>query len=68
LEDYLKDARARGLVKIEDCAQAAGEFLTLCRGHQHFIYVLNLEDGPSPERIKVQADHAVRMFLNSYGV
>jgi AcrR family transcriptional regulator len=68
LEDYLKDARARGVVKIEDCTLAAGEFLTLCRGHQHFVYVLNLEAGPSPERIKTQAAHAVTLFLNSYGV
>ena len=67
LEAYLEDARARGLVTIDDCQLAAGEFLTLCRGHQHFIYVLNLEPCPSVGRIKAQAEHAVSLFLNSYG-
>jgi len=52
LETYLEVARARGLVNIADCNLAAGEFLTLCRGHQHFIYVLNLEGSPSPDQIK----------------
>lgn len=67
LETYLEEVRARGLVKIDDCNLAAGEFLTLCRGHQHFIYVLNLESGPSPGQIKAQALHAVSLFLKSYG-
>ena len=67
LETFLEDARARGLVKIDDCARAAGELLTLCRGHQHFLYVLNLEGCPSPSRIKDQARHAVALFLQNYG-
>src|ERR1700679_2090053 len=41
LETFLEGARARGVIKAEDCEMTAGEFLTLCRGHQHFIYVLN---------------------------
>ncbi len=67
LETFLDAARTRGLVKIEDCNLAAGEFLTLCRGHQHFIYVLNLEGCPSPGQIKAQAQHAVSLFLKAYG-
>jgi len=68
LEAFLEGARARGLVKIENCDLAAGEFLTLCRGHQHFIYVLNLESGPSSSQIKAQAKHAVSLFLKAYEV
>jgi AcrR family transcriptional regulator len=67
LETFLEKARARGVIKAEDCELAAGEFLTLCRGHQHFVYVLNLEAGPSAEQIKAQAAHAVSLFLKSYG-
>jgi len=67
LEIYLEGARARKLVKMDDCHLAAGEFLSLCRGHQHFIYVLNLEDRPSPERIKLHAQQAVSLFLRAYG-
>ena len=68
LEAYLEEARARGQVKIDDCNQAAGEFLGICRGHQHFVYVLNLEDRPSADQIKVYAQKAVSLFLKAYGV
>jgi AcrR family transcriptional regulator len=63
---YLKDARARGVIELEDCALGAGEFLNLCRGHQHFVYALNLESAPSADQIKDQARHAVALFLKSY--
>ena len=66
LADYLEEARARGLIAIEDCTLGAGEFLTLCRGHQHFIYALNLEPAPSPEQIREQTRHAVALFMKSY--
>lgn len=66
LEAYLKGAVARGLIKIDDCHAAAGEFLNLCRGHHHFMYVLNLERVPSPKQIKAQARHAASMFLKTY--
>jgi AcrR family transcriptional regulator len=67
LEAYLEDVAAQGLVKIEDCHLAAGEFLNMCRGHHHFEFVLNLVDAPTPEEIKLQARHAVSVFLKTYG-
>lgn len=67
LEVYLKEARARGMVDIADCAQAAEEFLTLCRGHKHFAYVLNLETRPNPAQIRTHIQHALTLFLKSYG-
>jgi AcrR family transcriptional regulator len=66
LESYLREAVGRDLVKIEDCHQAAGEFLNLCRGHHHFLFVLNLADAPKPEEIRSQAQHAAAMFLKTY--
>ena len=54
------------MLNVDDCSLAAGEFLTLCRGHQHFVYVLNLEPGPSPDQVQVQADRAVSLFLKCY--
>ncbi|HEX4179856.1 MAG TPA: TetR/AcrR family transcriptional regulator [Caulobacteraceae bacterium] len=67
LEAYLEDARAKGTIKLDDCAMGAGEFLTLCRGHQHFMYTLNLEFAPNPDQMRTQARHAVALFLRSYG-
>ena len=66
IEAYLEQACARGEVKIDDCSLAAGEFFSLCRGHQHFIYVLNLEPRPSPEQIRAEAERAVGVFLRAY--
>jgi AcrR family transcriptional regulator len=67
LEAYLTEARARGMVEIPDCALAAEEFLSLCRGHKHFTYVLNLEPQPSPDEIRTYVQHAVTLFLKTYG-
>jgi AcrR family transcriptional regulator len=67
LEAYLERCKVKNLVQIDDCALAAGEFLTLCRGHNHFIYALNLGDAPSADQITEQVRHAVRLFLKSYG-
>jgi AcrR family transcriptional regulator len=66
LEAYLKEAVERGLVKIEDCHEAAGEFLNLCRGHHHFLFVLDLVEPANPEQISAQARHAAAMFLKTY--
>jgi AcrR family transcriptional regulator len=67
LETYLKEARARGMVDIADCAQAAREFLSLCQGHKHFTIMLNLEPQPGREEIATYVRHAVTLFLKSYG-
>lgn len=66
LEAYLEQSRAIGVVRIDDCALAAGDFLSLCRGHQHFIYVLNLEPAPEPAQLKAQVERAVSLFLKGY--
>jgi AcrR family transcriptional regulator len=66
LEAYLSESVAQGLVKIDDCRDAAGEFLNLCRGHHHFEFVLNLVEALNPDQIKAQARHAAAMFLKTY--
>jgi AcrR family transcriptional regulator len=68
LEAYLTQAEARGLVRIDDRALAAGEFLTLCRGHQHFAHVLNIEPSLGGEQFKAQAERAAALFMKCYGV
>jgi AcrR family transcriptional regulator len=67
LETYLTEAEARGLVRIDDRALAAGEFLSLCRGHQHFAYVLNVEPSLGEGQFRAQAERAASMFMRCYG-
>jgi AcrR family transcriptional regulator len=63
LTDYLERARSRGEFNAADCADAAHAFLSLCRGHTHFLRMLNLEPSPSPDKVKAEIDKAVDLFL-----
>jgi len=67
LASYLETLVANGSLRIEDCHAAAGEFLNLCRGHHHFMFVLNLVEPLDPEQIRAQARQATAMFIKSYG-
>ena len=67
LTDMLEEARARGEIEAEDCGVAAQQFMSLCRGHLHFRYSLNLIERPSEAMIKATIDEAVRTFMARYG-
>jgi AcrR family transcriptional regulator len=67
LTRYLERARARGEFGSFDCATAARAFLSICRGHTHFVRLLNLEPPPSATTVKAEIEKAIGVFLAAYG-
>ncbi|HMK84839.1 MAG TPA: TetR/AcrR family transcriptional regulator [Steroidobacteraceae bacterium] len=67
LEAYLSAANARGQLQVPDCALAAEQFLSLCKGAQHLKFILNLIPGLSAEEIRSQIARAVEAFMRLYG-
>jgi AcrR family transcriptional regulator len=67
LESYLQGAKERGLVEPPDCALAADQFLSLCKGPAHLQFLLNLIPAPSPEQMRVHVERAVGVFMTLYG-
>lgn len=67
LTHYLERARARGEISAADCTDAARVFLAICRGHTHFMRLLNLEPPPTPKTVKAEIEKAVGLFLGAYG-
>jgi AcrR family transcriptional regulator len=66
LESYLQAAKARGLVEPSDCALAADQFLSLCKGPAHLQFLLNLIPPPSPQEIRLHVERAVGAFMTLY--
>ena len=66
LEDYLQAANARGSVHIPDCALAAEQFLSLCKGRSHLQFLLNLIPPLKPAEIRLQIAQAVNAFMTLY--
>jgi len=62
---YLEEARERGEIAVDDCAEAAWLFLAICKAH-HLEVVLNLRSKPSPEEITNLVRHAVDLFMARY--
>jgi AcrR family transcriptional regulator len=67
LQDYLQAAQARGSLQVADCALAAEQFLSLCKGRTHLQFLLNLIPPLKPEQIRVQIAQAVSAFMTLYG-
>ena len=67
LESYLVAAKARGLIQAVDCALAAEQFLSLCKGRMHLQFLLNLIPALTPAQIRVQIGQAVDAFMKLYG-
>jgi AcrR family transcriptional regulator len=67
LENYLQAAKARGLIEPADCALAAEQFLSLCKGRTHLQFLLNLIPALTPAQIRVQIAQAVSAFMRLYG-
>jgi AcrR family transcriptional regulator len=66
LQDYLESAKARGAVDIPDCALAAEQFLSLCKGRTHLQFLLNLIPPLTPAQIHLQIAQAVSAFMRLY--
>ncbi len=68
LRDYLRDAAARGELRIEDFDLAADQFAELCRADLVPRLVFNIDtEFSQEERARVIAG-AVEMFMARYGV
>ena len=67
LESYLQAAKARGLIESSDCALAADQFLSLCKGPAHLQFLLNLIPAPTPQEIRLHVERAVGAFMTLYG-
>jgi AcrR family transcriptional regulator len=67
LENYLQAAKARGLIAPADCALAAEQFLSLCKGRTHLQFLLNLIPALTPAQIRLQIGQAVDAFMTLYG-
>ena len=66
LEAYLLTAKAYGSLDPPDCAIAADQFLSLCKGSCHLQFLLNLIPPLTPEQIQAQIAEAVRAFMTLY--
>jgi AcrR family transcriptional regulator len=67
LQTYLEGAKAHGTVDCVNCAVAAEQFLTLCKGFTHLQFLLNLIPPLTAEEIRAQIARAVDAFMVLYG-
>lgn len=67
LEIYLESAKASGLLNPSDCALAADQFLSLCKGLVHLKFLLNLIPPLTRDEIRLQVAQAVDAFMALYG-
>lgn len=67
LEAYLQSAKQQGLIEPSDCALAADQFLSLCKGSAHLQFMLNLIPAPTPHQIKLEVEGAVGAFMTLHG-
>lgn len=68
LTEVLEDARARGEIRTDDCARAAGLFVGMVRDNLHLQVVLGLRPAPSEEETRRAVDSAVEVFLEGIRV
>jgi AcrR family transcriptional regulator len=67
LEAYIEAAQARGSLEVLDCALAAEQFMSLCKGRSHLQFLLNLIPALTPAQIRLQISQAVAAFMALYG-
>jgi AcrR family transcriptional regulator len=68
LEVYLEGARESGFLNPPDCALAADQFLSLCKGSVHLQFCLNLIPPLTAQEIRLQVAQAVDAFMALYGL
>ena len=57
---------AAGELVIDDCQLAASQFMLMCQASLFLPFIFQAAPAPSPERIKIVIESAVRMFLAAY--
>jgi AcrR family transcriptional regulator len=67
LRAYLEAQVAAGVLMIDDCEVAAGQFLDACGATVMRQLLFNARPAPSDERIDHVVGTAVRVFLKAYG-
>jgi AcrR family transcriptional regulator len=67
LENYLLGAKAKGFLRPPDCAVAADQFLSLCKGPAHLQFMLNMIPPLSIEQIRDHVTQTVALFMALYG-
>lgn len=68
IKDYLRDAAARGEVRIDDYDLAADQFAELCKADLFPRWVFNIDPHFTPAEIDRVIDGAVETFMARYGV
>lgn len=63
LAEVLEQARAKGEIRTDDCARAAGLFVGMVRDNLHLQVVLGLRPPPSKDETQQAVAAAVQMFL-----
>jgi AcrR family transcriptional regulator len=66
LTHLLTEFKRNGSLNIADCAQAAKQFLCLCKGSTYLQVLLNLIPPQSPQTIRSQVTEAVDAFVALY--
>jgi len=67
LQEYLEAAHARGALSVPNCALAAEQLMSLCKGSTHLQFLLNLIPPVTEEQIRMQIAQAVSAFMTLYG-
>jgi AcrR family transcriptional regulator len=66
LESYLEAAKEHGRLNVPDCALAADQFSSLCKGSAHVKFLLNLIPPLTGEEIRSHIAQAVETFMGIY--
>ncbi|SDW14371.1 TetR/AcrR family transcriptional regulator [Roseicitreum antarcticum] len=66
--DFLRDACARGTLRIDDHALAADQFMQLCQAHIFDRVACGVQTAFSEAEVNRVIDGAVEMFMARYGV
>ena len=66
LTEYLQRADAAGVLKVDDAALAAGEFVGALGGTVHLRAMLGYAEAISKEEQEALVGHAVDAFLRAY--
>jgi AcrR family transcriptional regulator len=67
LQTYLEGAKSRGRLEVANCALAAEQFMSLCKGRAHLQFLLNLIPPLTADEIRLQIAQAVTAFMKLYG-